>query len=241
MTTLPQFLKACVWMACLLFQAPLWGQETESLAFTGYRGLRWGTSLDEVKRLAAGDLDKVEALDPESWNAGDVAAYTGFTMGPEAYRLRYNGANGETTDYVVVQDRLCMVIQTPNFQDMFRPQRVIRQVERIYDAPIWKSERTDLSLPLTWGRLSEPYDFLLTLQWENADGRVRMAIKTWEPEDMRQVYRVVYLSRTLSDENAARLVEYRRAQAEEAERRRREAAAARAEADARAAAGQATP
>jgi hypothetical protein len=242
MTTFPHFCLACLALAFSFVPFRLMAQETDVAAFEGYGPFKWGTSLEEVKRLAGGEADAVEALNPESWNADDVAAYTGFSMGPQAFRLRYTGENGEATDYFVVQDRLCMVIRTPNSQDMFRPRRVIREVETLYDAPIWKSEKSDLPLPTAWGILAPPHEVLLSLQWENERARVRMAIKAWKPSEMRQVYRIVYMSRTLSDENLGRLAEFRRKEAEEAARKKAEAeAAAERKRAAEAAARAATP
>jgi hypothetical protein len=210
--------------------------------FAGYHGLAWGSSTADVKRLATGDLDSVVTVIPESWNEGPLAAFTGFSMGPEAVRIRYQDRNGQVTDYFFVQDRLCMVIENPDYQDKFRPQRVIRDVEKIYDAPIWKSEVKDLTLPPEWGILSETNEQLLTLQWENETGRVRMAIKKWPPSDLRQVFRVVYLSKTLSDENLGRLEAFRKKEAEDAVRRQQEAEAAKIKAEAaRKAAAAATP
>lgn len=193
--------------------------------FEGFGPFAWGTSIDDVRAGADGELEAEKPVNPDQWNASEKSLYTGFQMGPEPYVLRFAKKNAEIVEYFFVQNELAMVLHTPNMHDAFRPLRATRRIEKLYDKPAWRNMSTQLLIPKDWGQLSNTTDVPVTISWENEVGRVRMAIRAWPPQEMQQVYRVVYFSKTRSENHLALLEAWKKEQAEIAARKAAEEAA----------------
>ena len=225
-----------------------WGQG----AFPGFEGIAWGSDATTVSnKLVSAGQDRAwkgeGTPNAVSWNKSRLAQLAQFTMGPPSSIHVYTGKYNERIECYFSNNELGMILYSPTGQMMYAPDRLIKTVDDAFGSSMQKKVRRDVPMLIEWGRVDPKMEYMQTFEWENDAGLIRLFCKTWPIDDKRQVFRIIYTSKTIAAKadqliaaEDARIAAEKKAREEEKARRiaeaRRKKEEARAAAEAKRAA-----
>ena len=226
-----------------------WGQSS----FPGFDDIPWGSDPATVSnKLVAVDDTRYQKGEAEpsvaTFNNSPLAKLTEFKIGPPTLHHVYKGKYNEMIECYFSDNKLGLVVYSPRGQMVYDPHKMIAKADAVFKAVSPKKVRKDLAALPEWTRVDPKMEYMQTYEWQNDEGLVRLYCKTWPINDLREVVRVVYSSKTIagmSDQlvaaEVARIAAEKKRLEEERARKQAEAERLKAEKAAAAAAAAGTP